>query len=75
MATDISNMGHTSIRVTVNCTKAVFEFLTGHTSLSFQENYPNQNNSQYFRYRIMADESTQDEKKLLIICYFILKFY
>ncbi|CAG8821439.1 38938_t:CDS:2, partial [Gigaspora margarita] len=29
LATDISTIGHTSIRATVECTKAVFQFLTG----------------------------------------------
>jgi hypothetical protein len=80
-------MGHTSIQTTVDCTKAVFEFLTGYTptnwvhpstlarwnkeiaALSLQENHPNQNISQFFGYGIMADESTQGEKKILIICF------
>ncbi|CAG8767886.1 132_t:CDS:2, partial [Dentiscutata erythropus] len=30
-STEISNMGVTLIQTTVNCTKAVYEFLTGHT--------------------------------------------
>ncbi|CAB4406048.1 unnamed protein product [Rhizophagus irregularis] len=31
LAIKISNMGHISIQTTVDCTKAVFEFLTGYT--------------------------------------------
>ncbi|KAF0551168.1 hypothetical protein F8M41_023584 [Gigaspora margarita] len=68
-------MGVTSIQATVNCTKAVYKFLTEHipthwvcpstiakwnkniAALSFYENQPNQNVSQFFGFGIMADET------------------
>ncbi|CAG8718201.1 35555_t:CDS:2, partial [Racocetra persica] len=59
LATDISNIGQTFIHAT---NKEI-------AALSLNQNLPKDTSSRFFGYSIMANESTREEKKILIICF------